>query len=230
MSSDIAIIDSGVNPWHSHVNGVERGLSISLDARGEVITSADFTDEIGHGTAIAGIIKEKSPKARLYAIKIFFKELSAPSSVLLAALEWAINEGVKIIHLSLGTEREECRSGLDELCQCAYDRGTVLVASARGPNDKVYPAAFDTVIGVYWDKNCGKDALIYRPKSLVKFGAYGWPRSLPGLPQDMNFHGNSFAAAHVSARVAKLLEENPHVGTSQIKGMLINTGLEMQGI
>src|SRR4030067_412278 len=87
MSVRIGIIDSGINPWHSHVGRIEGGSAFHLDSGAKVTSSSDLRDELGHGTAIAGIIREKAPFAKLYAIKIFHKSLSAPLSLLKAALE-----------------------------------------------------------------------------------------------------------------------------------------------
>ncbi len=149
MNPEIALIDSGVNPWHFHVQGVEAGLGFSLNPGGKAEESSDFNDEIGHGTAIAGIIRGKVPGARIYALKIFHRDLNAPVSLLLAALEWAVSHNIKIIHLSLGTEREEYRADLEDLCQCAYDQGIVILAAARCPDDLVYRSVFETLIVVY---------------------------------------------------------------------------------
>ena len=221
MSPDIAIIDSGINPWHVHVQGVEGGVAFHLSSEGDVTEDGDFRDAIGHGTAIAGIIREKVPFARIYAVKIFLIELNAPVSLLLAALEWAIDKNIKIIHLSLGIVREEYRSELERLCQYASDKGIMILAAARSPEDLVYPAVFDTVIGVCRDHGCDETSICYYPESRVEFGAYGQPRAIPGLPQEKNFRGNSFAVAHVTARVAQLLERNPDAEPLQVREMLI---------
>lgn len=220
---DVAVIDSGVNPWHSHVGGVEGGAAFALEPGGRVVESADFSDEIGHGTAIVGIIRERAPRARIHALKIFQRELYAPAAALIAALEWALRENIGVIHLSLGTEREEDRESLDRLCREAWKANAVVVASARSPDDIVIPASLETVIGVYWNRECDEDSVVHHPGAPVEFGACGWPRALPGLPRDRNFHGHSFAAAHVTARAAKLLEEHPDRGTPWIRDVLRGT-------
>ena len=126
-----------------------------------------------------------------------------------------------MIHLSLGTEREEYRPALEELCRQAFEQGTVIVAAARTPEDRVYPGAFDTVIGVCWDRSCGAErAIVYHPGKQVEFGAWGQPRSLPGLPEEMNFKGSSFAAARVTALAARMLEEHPQQGTEWVRQAL----------
>lgn len=228
MSIDIAIVDSGVNPWHSHVEKVEGGLSFYLDSSGEVMTDDDFCDQLGHGTAIAGIIRHKAPQARIHAVKIFHEKLEAPVTLLAAALRWAIEHDIKIIHLSLGTEQRQYRDTLLKLCQDADRAHIVIVAAARGVDDEVFPAVFDTVIGVYWNRDCDEHCLVYHPGNPVEFGAYGWPRSLPGLPRERNFCGNSFAAAHVTAKTARLLELNTHARSGWIREMLAKNSLRKE--
>jgi hypothetical protein len=220
---DVAVIDSGVNPWHSHVGEVDGGAAFAVESGGRVVESADFRDEIGHGTAIIGIIRERAPQARVRALKVFQRELNAPVAALIAALEWALRENIGVIHLSLGTEREEDRESLERLCREAWKANAVVVASARSPDDIVFPASFETVIGVYWNRECDEDSVIYHPGAPVEFGACGWPRALPGVPRDRNFHGHSFAAAYVTARAAKLLEKNPEGGTPWVQDVLRST-------
>lgn len=219
----IALIDSGVNPGHFHVQGVEGGLGFCVNSEGRVTESSDFNDEIGHGTAIAGIIRGKVPSARIYALKIFHKDLNAPVSLLLAALEWAIRHNIEIIHLSLGTEREEYRADLEKLCRRAYHKGIVILAAARSPDDRVYPSAFETVIGVYRNRDCDENSVVYHPGSPVEFGAHGFPRAIPGIPQERNFCGNSFAVAHVTARAVQVLEKHPNAGVDTVKDKLAET-------
>lgn len=220
MGIDIAIIDSGVNPWHSHVQGVESGLSFHLNRSGRVVSSNDFRDGLGHGTAIAGIIRGRVPSARLHVVKIFHEKLQASMDCLLAGLKWAVERSVKIIHLSLGTEHEKYRTVLKKLCDKAYNKDLVIIAAARGPDDLIYPAVFSTVIGTYWNKCCEQNALIYHPGNAIEFGAYGRPRAIPGLPESFNFCGHSFAVGYVTAEAAQLLEKHPDHGVLWVKSNL----------
>ena len=131
MSINIALIDSGVNPSHFHVREIEKGLCFYLNSESRVVQGDDFTDITGHGTAIAGVIKQKASFARLYAVKIFFENLRAPAQALMAALKWAIYNNMKIIHLSLGIKQKKHEKCLKELCDQAYEKGVVIVAAAR---------------------------------------------------------------------------------------------------
>lgn len=220
MTIEIAIIDSGVNPWHSHVQGVAGGISFHLGASGEVAAGGDFSDGLGHGTAIAGVIRERNSQARIYAVKIFHQILEAPAALLLAALQWAVQAQIKMIHLSLGTEQQAHRDDLKQLCRDAFKKDIVIVAAARGLEDQVFPAIFNEVIGVYWNHDCEKGSLTYYPEKNVEFGAYGRPRDIPGMPPELNFSGSSFAAAHVTAMAADILKHNPRAGVVWVKEML----------
>ena len=220
MGIRVTVIDSGVNPWHSHVQGVEGGRSFRLSPSGGIEEDGDYRDELGHGTAIAGVVCERAPHVRLQAFKIFHQELFAPAPVLLAALEQAVRMQSKIIHLSLGTEQPGVRGALAGLCEEAEEQDTVIVAAARGPEDPVWPASLESVIGVYWNPSCDEGSLLYHPGKPVEFGAYGRPRPLPGLPQENNLRGNSFAAARVTAWAAAYLCEHPSAGSASVRDML----------
>jgi subtilisin family serine protease len=53
----IALIDSGVNPAHSHVDPIAGGVAFGTGLNGEVLQTSDYRDTLGHGTALAGILK-----------------------------------------------------------------------------------------------------------------------------------------------------------------------------
>jgi len=115
---------------------------------------------------------------------------------------------------------QQARPALERICLEAYRKRIVIVASGRNPRDKVYPASFRTVIGVCWKRDCSPDDLVYYPGMPVEFGAYGRPRPLPGLPENRNFCGSSFAAARVTALAARLLDKNPRAGVRWVRERL----------
>ena len=206
---EIAIIDSGINPDHPHVKTTSSGWTFSQDSHGQVIRKEGQTDHIGHGTAIAGIIHQRAPSVNLVPLKIFHESLKASGKVMLAALQQAVSMRPRIIHLSLGTIFEEYLDDLSALCQEVRDQGNIVVAAAPAKDAQVYPAAFGTVIGVYWHPTCQEDDLVFHTHTPVNIGAHGWPRPLPGLPRNRNFRGSSFAAAHVTSRIAELITMTP---------------------
>ncbi len=92
----IAIIDSGIHADHPHVNGISGGISLVDD---------DLIDRLGHGTAVAGAIREKAPDAEIYAVKIFDRRLSTKFDVLQKALAWCVENKMDLINLSVGTAK-----------------------------------------------------------------------------------------------------------------------------
>lgn len=203
----IAVIDSGINADHPHVGNVALGVGFQSDADGKPVQSSDTSDRIGHGTAIAGVIHWRTPAATLIPIRIFHDRLESSATCLVAALEWAIDNGPDIIHLSLGLRGERFKQPLLRICQRADRQNILMVAAARGMDETVYPAAFGNVIGVHDLLESHMDDLVHYPGSPIEFGAHPQPRPLPGLPQRRNFRGASFAAAHVTGVAAAILRE-----------------------
>ena len=220
MAVTVAVIDSGINGSHPHVGGIVPGVAFSVADDGDVVREAGARDEIGHGTAIAGVIRLYAPAAELAALKIFKTDLTASMAALMAAMEWAVATGYRIIHLSLGTTRERYREPLRVVCRKAAAQNTVVIAAARSADDRIYPAVFDTVIGVHQDPVCPPASLVHHPGASVNFGAHGQPRPIPGFPQARNFRGSSFAAAHVTGRVAAFLENHPDAGFEMVMAVL----------
>lgn len=216
----IGLIDSGVNAGHPHVGKVAGGASFALDAQGKVSIGPDYADQIGHGTALAGVIACREPRASIYALKIFNRQLSTNTKVLLAAIQWALDQQCRLVHLSLGTRLKEHLVELKSLCSRASAMGVAMVASCPSRHDTVYPAALKEVIGVYWSPSCAWDDLEYHPNQAIEFGAHGHPRQLPGLPREMNFKGSSFAAAHVTGMAAKIMAERPSLRLNQLRNYM----------
>ena len=97
----IAVIDSGIHAAHPHVGGVAGGVRIAADGT----ESADFVDMLGHGTAVAAVIREKAPEAELYAVKIFDRKLATDALTLAHAIRWCAAHRMRWINLSLGTSQ-----------------------------------------------------------------------------------------------------------------------------
>lgn len=187
----IAIIDSGIHLGHPHVGEIAGAVGIT--PTGEI---ADAIDRLGHGTAVAGAIREKAPNAELYAVKVFDRRLSANIGVILRALEWCRDHRMDLVNLSLGTENPAHRE--DFLRVLGDD---LLVVSAAG----ALPGSLPGVIGVAPDPDCPRDIFRYHDGM---FCASPYPRPIPGVPVDRNLHGTSFAVANMTGSVARALENS----------------------
>ena len=219
----MALIDSGINAQHSHVGFLAGGVAFSVTEDGLVQMHDDYVDRIGHGTALAGILRAKAPRVELYAVKIFPDRLAASITSLEAALCWAVAQRMNIINLSLGTANADHRERLREIVARANAAGTLLVASSPPERTDVFPAALPGVIGVAGDDDCGWSEHRYVAGDPIPFRAHPCPRSLPGPAQARNFRGHSFASAHVSAVLALLMERCPNLTVSEAQEYLKQT-------
>jgi hypothetical protein len=197
----VAIIDSGVNPAHPHVAGVTGGVRITSKG-----TDEQYFDFIGHGTAVAGAIREHAPDAELYAVKVFDQALTTNIETIMRALEWCAANEMHIVNLSLGTLNMQHREKFERVLAQAPD---VLIMAARDINGAdSLPGCLPGVLGVALDWDCPRHAYCWNEKRQC-FMASGYARPIPGVPPERNLNGISFAVACVTGFAACLLEQHP---------------------
>jgi subtilisin family serine protease len=196
----VAVVDSGIYPGHPHVGPVGGGIAFTTPDGPD----DDYLDRLGHGTAVAAAIREKAPDAELFAVKIFDRTLSTSIDRLVAAIGWAIDSGIHIINLSLGTSRPEHRPALSELIDRAAAAGSLIVAAAEDDGIEWLPGSLPGVIGVGLDWTCPRDEYrVEQRKGRPVFLASGYPRSIPGVPPNRNLNGVSFAVANISGFLSR---------------------------
>jgi hypothetical protein len=216
----VAVIDSGINAQHSHVRRVKGGVQVSRSEDGAVSLGEDWRDSLGHGTAIAGVLRAKAPGAELYSVKVFDKALHTHAEIVAAAIRWTADHKMNVANCSLSTENAEHRILLEDACDYATAQGVLLVASSDDRAQGLFPACLPQVIAVAGDDRCGWDEY-YWEEGAGGFRAHPHPRPLPRLPQRLNLHGHSFAAAHIAARIACIREQFPAAGREQIVDVLV---------
>ena len=106
-----------------------------------------------HGTSVAGLIagtgefRGMAPGSKIYHARAFEGGKST-MDIILAALDWAAEQDVRIINMSFVGPKNDF---LEEACAAARERDIVLVAAAGNNGPKApygYPAAYDGVIAV----------------------------------------------------------------------------------
>jgi subtilisin family serine protease len=198
----VAVIDSGIHPTHPHVTPIAGGVRITVDG-----TDDCWTDILGHGTAVAGAIREKSPTLAIYAVKVFDRSLATSGSLLLRALDWCITQQMTFINLSLGTLNAEYVPAFAERVGRAIRSGLTIVSAFDMNGAPAYPGSLSGVVGVKLDYDCPRDRYV---RSSAADGdvylASGFPRSIPGVPPHRNLHGISFAVANVTGLLAAQVE------------------------
>src|SRR5258707_6497411 len=144
----VCVLDSGIELDHPLVGTVERSVAVSKD--GSEITIADDTagDLCGHGTACAGIIRLLAPGCELTSVRVLGAGYTGSAAVLLAGLEWAIEQGFDIINMSLSTTKKQYVDRLHELADAAYFKRTLLIASAHNMPVESFPWRFAAVVSV----------------------------------------------------------------------------------
>jgi subtilisin len=221
----VCLVDSGVRGDHPLVGGIDRAVTVTLDADGEPHVQDDETGDVsGHGTACAGIVRAIAPAARITSVRVLDADLSGGGTQLLAGLGWALEQGYEVVNLSLSTTRRAVAQTLHELADSAYFARTLLVACANNRMVDSYPWKFSSVVSVASHAGADPMEFFYNPDPPVEFLARGvdvdvaWPSG-----GTMRATGNSFAAPHVAAICALILAKHPELTPFQVKGVLFET-------
>src|SRR3989338_8272457 len=153
----IGIIDSGVDYNHQDLNAVYAG------GHDFVNNDTDPNDVYGHGTHVAGTacaednglgVVGVAPGCALYSLRVLNDSGSGPWSATIAAMEWAVANGLQVVNLSLGSSQDP-GSTVKAAFDNAEAEGLVIVAaggnSGNPPgngNNVIYPAKYASVIAV----------------------------------------------------------------------------------
>jgi subtilisin len=224
----VLVVDSGVEADHPAVAGggvecwrVEEGR----DGVPVVVWDDAGGDAFGHGTAVAGIIRQYAPAARLSSLKVFGGDLRASSRFILAGLQWAIGRSYDIVNCSFGSQNHSFLADYKSVVDQAFCRNVLLVSACNNADFRraAYPACFPTVLSTDFGALDGL-TLLRRPGQLVEFVARG--ESVPVAWKRGGYRvntGSSFAAAHLAALAAKLRQLRPHWNACQVKSYLYAT-------
>jgi len=199
----IGIIDTGVNPWHSHVRGEVRGCRIYAGQAGKIYEDGDFSDPVGHGTAVAGVLREALPKAGFFAVRVFENELRTYPSLVARAILRAAAEGCNFINLSLALPPVAGTGIITDACVAARAAGAVLVAAGDPERPGLLPASLADVYGVICDDELADDQVELQAGGPYPCRARGLPRKLDSIPSGANLRGHSLACARVTAYMAQ---------------------------
>jgi subtilisin family serine protease len=197
----IGIVDTGVNPWHSHVRGKITGCRVHLSPDGRVEEDGDFRDPIGHGTAVAGVIREAFPDAEIFAVRVFDDEASTYPTLVARGILRAAAERCTFINLSLAIPPGPRDALVRDACAAALAAQCVLVAAAPHEREDWLPASVPGVHAVTTDEAlaCGE----VRACGPLRLAAPGRPRELRSTARASNFAGDSFACARALVYLAR---------------------------
>jgi subtilisin family serine protease len=218
----VGILDSGLQRDHPRLLGrvVESVAVEMVDGEPEIVPD-DGGDLFGHGTACGGIILGMAPDVDLVSIRVLGADLRGKGTAFAAGLEWAIDQKIDVLNLSLSSKSEALFPVFHELVDKAYFGGVLLISAANNVAAASYPSLFSSVISVAAHGEPDPWRLYYNPSPPVEFGA--WGVDVPIAWKDGGTTvatGNSFAAPHVAGMVALILAKHPDIKPFEVKAVL----------
>ena len=220
----IAVIDSGVNPGHTHLGRIAGGIAFTADGE----SHEDFVDRLGHGTAVTAAIQEKAPDAEVFAVKVFDDALATRVPALVRAIDWASERGIRLVNLSLGTPNAFRADRLGPAVERAIERGTLIVSAYEHDGTRWLPGSMEGVVGVVLDASLPREEVRARDidvdggssgpgcagdaedgRRVRVLAASGYPRPIPGVPVERNLRGISFAVANATGALAARMRDAP---------------------
>ncbi|MCT4508890.1 MAG: S8 family serine peptidase [Tepidibacter sp.] len=218
---NIAIIDDGIN---------EKIFCTDINKKIEIRDRLVYEDNnlyghtITHGTLCAGVINKYSDNININSIKILNDNRGDINS-LVEALEWCINNDIRVVNISLGTYYLVDEVILKYIINKCYRKNVIIVAASDNHDYLTFPASFGNVIGVkgkssnllrknkysfFYNLIDGIDILAYSTHELIDL------KNRRIICPDFN----SFAVPYITALVANILYKETHLTFNQIKNKL----------
>jgi subtilisin len=218
----VAVIDSGIDATHPDVGEVHGYIAFREGPNGKQIEdTAPHGDSFGHATACAAVIRSIAPRCELYSVKVLGEELKGTGPGFAAGLRWAIDNGMHVCNLSLGTTKREWFGVFHELADAAYFANVVLVTAANNMPIPSYPSSYSSVIAVASHAIQDEYTYYYNPKPPVEFGALGINVRVAWRNHKyITATGNSYASPHIAGIATKILGKHPGLTIFQLKTVL----------
>jgi subtilisin family serine protease len=243
----VAIIDGGSGPHPDLDANLEPGRSI-IDGF-ESTGATDVDSDGGHGTHVAGIVAAiakngigvsgVAPNARILPFRVLDSDGHGIGDDVVIAMRLAVDEGVKVINLSLGSTTQS--PSMTRAIQYAVDHNVLVVAAAGNFGENAtprWPAADDNTLAV---------TAIDQNRIVASFGQRGdyIDLSAPGVnilsTKTSKFSclsvaepvgygcisGTSMAAPFVSGAAALLFSAHPGITAAQVRTLLISSATDL---
>ncbi|MBD0738633.1 S8 family peptidase [Streptomyces sp. CBMA29] len=254
----VAVLDTGVDQTHP-------------DLKGRVAKAEDFTgsptgtgDHFGHGTHVASIVggtgaasggarKGVAKAANLLVGKVLGDDGYGYDSQVIAGMQWAADQGAKVVNMSLGADDES--DGTDPMSlalnEISEASGTLFVVAAgnngqNGQQTVGIPGVADDALTV--GAVDGQDALANFSSRGPRYGdgavkpdvtapgvdivaarASGTTLGDPVDPYYVSLSGTSMATPHVAGAAALLAQRHPDWTARQLKDALVSTAHTVDG-
>ena len=232
----LAVLDTGVDLAHPD-------LARRIAATTSLVPGEDAQDVQGHGTHCAGTACGDpsygvATGAALYAAKVLDRDGRGREADVLAGLEWAVEQGCRVVSMSLSSPGDDGYSQVfEQVAAELLDEGVVLVAAAGNESDRPRrvapvgrPAGCPSVVAV---------GAVARGLSLAPFSNGGPQLDLVGPGVEVLsawpgggrrlLDGTSMATPHVAGVVACLLQQTPDAPARDVVARLLGTATPLDG-
>ncbi|QGZ39623.1 von Hippel-Lindau disease tumor suppressor protein [Pseudoduganella flava] len=237
----IAVIDSGI-AQHTEISGRIVGGYDFYDGDTDP-TPADGRYE-DHGLSIAGALVGShaahggpdtmgvAPDATLLNIRVG-STAGGPTSAIVQGIRYAVDQGAKVISLSMGNDRAKADPGFAEAVHYAFEHNVVLVNS--GGNDLAYgplghgltgAATGEMLLVGNYDLISGSPFTSSNQPGTAPFpwvmaGSSGYLPNSDGGYSSHDDGGTSYATPYVSGLAALLFQQNPNATATEIIDKII---------
>jgi subtilisin len=220
----VAVVDSGVDADHPAVGAVDGYVIVEYDADAEDgvrYVEGVHRDLYGHGTACAGIIRSLAPEVELYSVRVLGERLNGKARCFAAGLEWAIEQGMHVVNLSLSTTNEDWFATFYDLADQALRKRVMVVCALSNEAKLSIPSEFASVFSVAAAATDDPEPVLANPSPPAEWGARGIDVPVAWLDgSTIVATGNSFAAPHVSGMLARMIGAHPGLTCWQAKTIL----------
>lgn len=240
----VAILDTGIDYTHPDLDDVYSGGYDYVD------DDSDPKDGNGHGTHCAGIVAAEdngegvigvAPMTSLYAVRVLDDQGSGYTSDIIAGIDWAINNGMNVISMSLGGGSYD--DAFNDAINRAYNADIVVCAASGndGEGTVSYPAAYTNAIAV---------GAIDSNHELASFSNYGTEQEVVAPGVDIystmptyrvtltswwygysnnydQMSGTSMACPMVAGVVSLIRDANPDLTAPEVRDILQTTAVDL---
>ncbi|WP_020409714.1 S8 family serine peptidase [Hahella ganghwensis] len=250
----VAILDTGLN------NGGPDGIHCVVSPASMLGNASGAHDGDGHGTHVSGTVGQSTGNgvgvaglahgSCIMPVKVLNDEGSGTFSDIAAGIVYAVDQGAKVINMSLGID---ARFGItrdpvmDPALDYAYASGVTVVAAAGNDGFRKnvsYPAIYKTTLSVgatdynnslvrYSNQGTGLDLVAPGGNLSADGNGDGYADGVLQETFDGNgfgywfYQGTSMASPHVAATAALLIANGTASHPDDIKSALTQTALDL---
>ncbi|MHA7139610.1 S8 family serine peptidase [Rossellomorea arthrocnemi] len=223
----VGVVDSGIDLNHPDLQ------TAIVGGKNFIHEGEPPLDHDGHGTHVAGLIGAATNNSvgvssigknvKLMPIKVFEGNTTSMSTVI-KGIEYAVDQGVDVINLSLGSYSN--MKSLEDVVQYASSKGVIVVGASGNDNDDmvVFPAVYPNVLGVgSVDTSTLKKAEFSNFGPSVDVVAPGTDVLSTGIGRYINMEGTSMSTGIVSSIAAMIKQQAPYLTGHQVMKIIEDT-------